>query len=341
MSNNKVLFYSSVKDKRWFISSGFYINDINALTLIGYNVQVTNKIFPFFLFWRYDISFLYFYKKSLIPALISKVYNKIIIFTGGIDDLNITSASDKDKFLRQKIFFKICYFLSNKCNIVSKSDLKNTLELLVQKPTLNAKKLSFFPHCIDTQNINPILLNTKKNILVSICWMGSVDNVKRKGLDRCIYFLKALINKDYNYKLIIIGSLGEGTIFLKNIITDLKVEDFVIFTGELSENLKIDYLVKAKYYLQFSTYEGFGLAVIEAMLYGCYIIHSNVGGLKDTIGENGLIINDFDNYFNLVLMFTSVDTNYSKFEQKIIENRNLILEKYSILSRSIYFKNNI
>jgi len=338
MKSNNLLFYASVKNTSSFITSSFYANDIKALSSIGYNVRVTNKITPFFAFWRYDISFLYFYKKSLIPALVSRIFNKYIFFTGGIDELCLNVSINKFQLIRQKILFKFCYLLSNKCNIVSNSDMKNTIELLSRKPIFNIDKLSFFPHCIDLENYNSNLINTKENILLTICWMGSVDNVKRKGVDRCIYFLKELVNKNPSYKLILIGSLGEGTIFLKKIILEQKLQEFVIFTGEISEPKKIEYLRKAKYYLQYSIYEGFGMAVIEAMLYNCYVIHSNVGGLRDTIGENGLIIQNFDNYSNFVNNFILIDLNYSKLEQKINENRDLILEKYSIFSRSNYFK---
>lgn len=341
MGSRKILFYSSVKDPSSFETSGFYANDIKALSSVGYDVQVTNKIFPFILFWRYDISFLYFYKKSLFPALISKIYNKYIFFTGGIDELSFSVSINKYQLYRQKLFFKLCYLLSSKCNIVSNSDLKNTLDLLSQKPTFNTSKLSLFPHCIDVQIINQIVFNKKQNILLTICWMGSIENVKRKGLDRCIYFLNELVKKDLSYKLYIIGSYGEGTEFLKGIIFDLKLQDFVIFTGEISETEKIDYLTKSKYYLQLSTYEGFGLAVIEAMINGCYIIHSNVGGLKDTIGENGLIIDNFDSYSEIVNSFINSDNNYTNNEQIIIENQKNVLEKYSIYSRANYFKYNI
>jgi hypothetical protein len=83
------------------------------------------------------------------------------------------------------------------------------------------------------------------------------------------------------------------------------------------------------------------LAVIEAMINRCYIIHSNVGGLKDTIGENGLIIDNFDNYPEIVNSFIDSDSNYTNNESIIIENQKKVFEKYSIFSRANYFKHNL
>ena len=338
--SNNILFYSSVKDFNSFTTSGFYVQDIKALEDIGYSVRVTNKYYHFLLFWQYDISFLYFYKKSVIPALISRFFRKKIFFTGGIDQLNLT-VTNKYYFIVQKILFKICYILSSKCNIVSTSDLNNTLELLKQKPTLNNYKLSFFPHCIQLKVENASLIQKKNNSLSTICWMGTIENVKRKGVDRCIYFLNELIKYDSSFRLVIIGSIGSGTYYLKNIISDLNLQDFIFFTGEISDKSKVDYLISSKYYLQFSIYEGFGLAVIEAMLCNCLIVHSNAGGLKDTIGENGLIFQNFNDYKNLASCFIENDINYLQYHKKIIENRNIVLDKYSLSARSDYFKNNL
>ena len=85
MSRKKILFYSSVKNIKLFDIQRFYSVDVKLLENLGYDVIKTNKISCFFKFWNYDISFLYFYRWSLFPALISRCFLKKIYFTGGID----------------------------------------------------------------------------------------------------------------------------------------------------------------------------------------------------------------------------------------------------------------
>jgi len=338
-SRKNILFYSSVKNIDSFKSSSFYDYDIKSLIQIGFNVIITNKISSFLKFWKYDIAFLYFYKKSIFPAFISFLFRKKIYFTGGIDELSVQVSKNKVCLITHHFLFKLCYFLSDKCNIVSNSDLNNTTAALICFPMLNSSKLSLWPHGIDIYDIefDP---KVKNNLhLTTICWMGSIENVKRKGLDRCIYFLNSLIVFNKEFRLIIIGAFGDGTIFLKEIIKELNLQDYVIFTGEINNKEKVDFLVKSKYYLQFSRYEGFGLDVIEAMLYYCSIIHSNTGGLKDTIGDNGFKFINFDDYNRLAMEFLQL--NKINTNQLLIENKIFVTNKFSIKSRAEYFKNNI
>jgi glycosyltransferase involved in cell wall biosynthesis len=340
-NKRKILFFSSVKNINTFNTTSFYDLDIKALAQSGHSVIVTNKISSFFKFWKYDIAFLYFYKKSIFPASIAKLFLKKIYFTGGIDELSLYVSKSTFQLISQQVLFKMCYILSDKCNIVSSSDLVNTIDVLNFFPKVNSKKLSFWPHGIQVEDLE-FDSKIKNNLfLTTICWMGSVGNVKRKGLDRCLYFLKSVIVHENDAKLIIIGALGEGSIFLNNIITELNLENHVIFTGEIANNEKVNYLIKSKYFLQLSRYEGFGMAVIEAMLYHCRIIHSNIGGLKDTIGENGLIFSNFDDYNRLAFEFVEYNKISDSSESILIENHRTVVNKFSITSRAEYFKNNL
>ena len=103
VKRNKILFYSSVTDLKLFEITGFYLYDIKALESSGYEVIRTNSCKSFFKFWTYDISVLYFYKKSLIPGLISLLLNKKTIYTGGIDEL----SSEVDIAPQKRFIYKV------------------------------------------------------------------------------------------------------------------------------------------------------------------------------------------------------------------------------------------
>ena len=149
----RVLFYSSVNDINLFKITGFYVEDVASLKEAGFSVICTNKFISFLKFWNYDIAFLYFYKKSLLPGLIAKLFLKKIIYTGGIDELN---EIDKNKSINKILYiflFRINYLLSTKCNIVSKNDLINVkFSLNLLYPT-SPKKLSYHPHSINVARL--------------------------------------------------------------------------------------------------------------------------------------------------------------------------------------------
>lgn len=281
----RVLFYSSVESLDLFSTQKFYQIDIKILQDLGYDVSVANKIFSSLKFWKYDILFSYFYRYSFFPSLIAKCFGKRIYFTGGIDDLDKNYASSKRYFI-QKLFFRLCYWVSNSCIIVSYSDAKNISNFFSHK-----RKLSFSEHAIDVSKFSSE--THKEPIFSTIAWMGSEENVKRKGVDKALllFFKLKQTDKYKNYKFIIVGKKGAGSIYIENLINEYQLKDDVVLTGEVSEDEKIFILKKSRYYFQLSLYEGFGLAALEALCANCIVIHSGKGGLSSPVYSNQILFN--------------------------------------------------
>lgn len=298
MIKRNVLFYSSVKNMELFELQRFYLIDIQLLQCIGHKVIVTNKIYDFFKFWKYDISFLYFYRWSLLPAILSKLFFKKVYFTGGIDELNEVTTSKKDYF-RQVLLFKLCYLFSDTCLVVSKSDMFNILKIYNGK---HRRKLYLSFHTIDYETfyVNDVLL--KNNNFTTIGWMESISNVKRKGIDKSLIIFEKLIKypEFSDSKFYIIGKEGEGSDYLRELCQSLEITNKVVFAGSIDENKKLSILKSSKYYFQLSTFEGFGIAAIEALAAKNIVIHSGNGALSDTILNFGIRLNmDDDLYRNI------------------------------------------
>jgi glycosyltransferase involved in cell wall biosynthesis len=294
MKPQTVLFYSSVKTKRLFSVQQFYRTDISILKELGFRVCLSNSFFDFFLFWKYNFSFIYFYRFGVIPALISRIYGKKVFFTGGIDFLDMPFAGKKRYFI-QKCFFLICYWLSSKSIIVSTSDLSNIRQSFSNK---KFTKLGFSFHVIDFPKFCFDSAIPKKKFFTTIAWMQRVENVHRKGIDKCVKLFNELLKfpefKDAH--LYIIGPKGEGSLIVEQLITTLSLQNRITMTDTISEEEKIGYLKNSKYYLQLSVYEGFGIAAIEALASGNIVIHSGRGGLKDAIGEHGIPLQDTEDH---------------------------------------------
>jgi glycosyltransferase involved in cell wall biosynthesis len=312
-----VLFYSNVASKKQFVLQEYYKTDIHILKSIGFNVKLSNNWYDFLCYWKYDISFIYFYRIGLIPAFISFSFNKKIYITGGIDDLN-KETSSKLRFILQYILFYLCNIFTTKNIIVSTSDYSNILKYF---PNINTNKISISSHIV--KNVNPVdLVNVEKNkTIVTIAWMGRIENIIRKGVDKTIYTFSELLKLDPDYNLIIIGPLNKKNIYLEGIINKLKLQTKIRFTGGITEIEKNDILIKSLFYLQLSQYEGFGIAPLEALLFGNYVIHSNNGALKFNIGNNGIIINDINDYKDIA---SKIFTHY----QSNMLNPNIIGSNY-------------
>ena len=80
MENRKkrILFYSSVQDKKLFYIQQFYRIDIEILENLGYQVLLSNKISDAWKFWKYDFVFAYFYRYAFFVTFTSSVLETII-----------------------------------------------------------------------------------------------------------------------------------------------------------------------------------------------------------------------------------------------------------------------
>jgi len=97
---------------------------------------------------------------------------------------------------------------------------------------------------------------------------------------KAIYKVMKATNKPIKY--IIVGPIEEQNYYwkLKKQVEELGLKNNVIFTGFLSEKLKLQTLTRANIFLAPSLHEGFGLVILEAMALGKPIIASNCEGFK-------------------------------------------------------------
>lgn len=282
----RVLFYSSVKTKKMFSIQSYYRNDIQILRDLGFKVLLSNSVFDYMRFWKYDIGFFYFYRYSAVGALFSKLFRKKNVFTGGIDYLEPSFATPNQCRL-QKIFFKICNVLSDANIIVSTTDYENIKKIYNGKIP---RKCSISFHVIDWEKFK-YTGESKQKVVTTIAWMVNRDNVYRKGVDKTIKAFSIFKKKFPEYRLIIAGPPGEGSKEVVALISQLNLEDAVEYRGTISEEEKVNLLKHSLIYSQLSIYEGFGIAAIEALAAGCILVHSGKGGLKDAVGNNGYVVN--------------------------------------------------
>jgi glycosyltransferase involved in cell wall biosynthesis len=119
-----------------------------------------------------------------------------------------------------------------------------------------------------------------------ILFLGRIN--WKKGLDRLIPAL-ALVPRA---QLVIAGNDEEKySVFLRKLIDRCGVQDRVTFTGAVHGDDKVALLRAATIFVLPSYSENFGIAVLEAMAYGCPVIVTPEVGLADAVRSHqaGLI----------------------------------------------------
>ena len=154
----------------------------------------------------------------------------------------------------------------------------------------NSNKISFIYNGLSNNPINNIKSPIKQKYKITdntkiILMIGNFH--PRKGHKYLINAMVDVFTKYKNLNLFIIGSgTKEETAYLKSLVSGFKWADKIHFTGFVSDISKYmsiaDIIV-----IPSQEHESFGLTAIEAMSYGIPIVATNIGGLPETIGDNG------------------------------------------------------
>ena len=133
---------------------------------------------------------------------------------------------------------------------------------------------------------------------------------KEKSVDRLIINHKELLENNSNFKLLIVGD-GPDTKKLKALVSDLKLEKNVIFTGKVPLDKVPMYYQLGNIFVTASTTETQGLTVLEAMSASLPIV-----AVKDDSFTNS-VLNDFNGYL------FETDEEYIDYILKLYSNKDL------------------
>ena len=154
-----------------------------------------------------------------------------------------------------------------------------TKKELVEYLNIEADKIIVINNCIpDIYKFHPMKVNTAKPVILQI---GTKSN---KNLERLIEAVK-----DIDCKLVIVGKLSEIQVKL---LKDKKTEYENHFN--ISENEMLNLFVNCNLLAYVSTYEGFGMPVVEANAVGRPVLASNIEPIKSVASDAALLVDPFE-----------------------------------------------
>jgi len=318
-----------------------------------YSVKVVSNNWPSFL-----KSFIYL-KKGLWLALKSDIVYNQDLYTPGFTGLVIKRILGKKlvtRFVgdsaweialnRKETTDNIMDFQVNKYSKlverrkrVRKKILKNSdkvivasyfLKKLAMEIGLSGDKIKVIYNSIDfldTQSDLKVDLKKELNISGQVI-LTNARLTPWKGVDTLIKIMPKLIKKYENIKLIII-SQGPERKNLEKLAVDLDVEENVIFVGQVSRQLVVEYLKISDVFVLNTNYEGMSFSILEAMKVGLPIITTPAGGNPETInhGETGLMV-EYDNKEQWIGAISQVLDN-PDLAKKLVANAKNDLKRFS------------
>ncbi len=163
---------------------------------------------------------------------------------------------------------------------------------LVEKLTkLTAVPVSFISGMVHQDFFNESLAPLQSDIAKLVC-VSDLD--KRKGHELLIRSMAILDKREIEFHLELAGN-GPEYNFLKDLVTELELENKVTFHGRLSRPEVIELLKKSEIYVTASISESFGSHIAEGLAMGLYVVTTDCKSPEFYINEtNGVIVRSYN-----------------------------------------------
>lgn len=275
----KIIFYSRVHSMDVF-ERGFYKQDIDILRSLGHTVLVTNRISD--LLKTTDVYFVWWWTAAAPVVWLGKIRQIPVIITG---TFNYNLGLPGDYMSRPGWHKRLIRFALREA---SANIFVSRLEHSLIQEVFTVNKPVYIPHVVDTSFYTPGGPR-ERTMVFNLAWSGRI-NARRKCLPQIIQAVPKVLEVEPNAQFIFAGMPGEAHPELVSLAKALGVEHAVEWKGVLDEREKLHYLQKCGVYVSPSLYEGFGLAIAEALSCGAPVVTSSVGAVPEVAGEAAIYV---------------------------------------------------
>lgn len=149
-----------------------------------------------------------------------------------------------------------------------------------------------------SERFTPLDASSKKRVqekwssgLPYFIYVGSIH--QRKNIERMLQAFDEFKKTGQPHKFILVGNRKWWTTSMQNSLDAMQFKDDVIFTGRVSDKDLNDLMGGAEANVYVSTFEGFGIPIIEGFQSGVPVITSNTTSMPEIAGDAALVVGPF------------------------------------------------
>ncbi len=189
---------------------------------------------------------------------------------------------------------------------------------------------------VNTNLFKPITI--QKNEKINFIHI-SVLNDAQKNVSGIINAFSQALKTNNKLTLTIVGD-GEDAELLKKLVTNLKLNCAVLFTGKLINEQLVNKINESDALIMFSNYETFGLVIAECLACGKPVISSNVGPVVEYLNRDLGVIIEKKNEMQLtqaMLNFTQDKFNSNVIREFAVSNfsKQAVSKKFDVIYNTI------
>lgn len=187
----------------------------------------------------------------------------------------------------------LAYRFTDSLANISTNVSKESVHEYIRKRAVRKEKVIAIPNGIDTSYFNfdeCIREKKRKELKIGnkqlILCVGSLT--EQKDYPNLFQAVNILKNIRQDFKVIIIGD-GPHRDSLKELLENMELEKYISFLG-IRRDVK-ELMSATDIYAMSSAWEGLPMVILEAMSCERVIVTTDCGGIREAVGDNGLIMN--------------------------------------------------
>lgn len=233
----------------------------------------------------------------LLPALKFFIPSVVLLHDLTAFIPEIKETHEKNLILKEKLFVELALKKAHTIISVSQSTKNDCLKYFKIFPekikVVYPGNKNHLRPIKDHEEIDKVLKEYKlpEKFLLSVSTLEP-----RKNIENLIKAYQVYLNANphFHFPLLLVGKKGWYYKNFFQLVSQLKLEDKVIFTGYLPEEVLPFLYSRAEVVLYPSLYEGFGSPVLEAMSCGAPVITSNNSSLPEVAGDAAILVNPYE-----------------------------------------------
>lgn len=269
----QVCFFARVAERTLLDRVGFYAQDLAMLRDLGYDVHVATRISEL---RPADLFFVWWWTYAFQPLLHPVTWRKPVVITG---TLNLHTVDARP--LHQQLLLRFAIRRATLNVFHCRAEATAARDRFALNP-LAAEHLGT---AIDTARFIPAGPRNPHLVLTVAAMTGG--NAVRKCLPEILYAMPLIHARHPKTRFVLAGEIDPAYTAM---IRATALRDYVTVLGPIDQATKVRLMQSCAVYLQPSRFEGFGVAIAEALACGAPTVTSRVGQVPEVAGEGALYV---------------------------------------------------
>jgi len=270
-----ICFYGRLKRRDEINYVSYYTDDVRILRELGYRVHVATRSHQL---RPADLFFVWWWTWAFQAVAFARLLRRPAIVTGALHAHEFVLRSPIERRLIEYSFRRASANL-----FISEHELTSCTDVV------DVRNPSCVPLAVNTDRYVPTDIPRETRLLFCVAKMTEL-NGRRKCIPELIAAFREVRQSIPDLRLVIAGEKLDGYPALQAKVASFGLEDAIDFRGVVSEAEKIRLMQCCAVYVQPTRFEGFGLAILEAMSCGAAVVTSAVGAVPQVVGECAEIV---------------------------------------------------